>query len=251
MDPYGIEISTSLQPVEITRTYKRRRWVGPAWMWACVTGSVIAMSISVLALKLVSVYLGQYRSGTYAVVSAEVTALVAFLEGGLIGYFQWRVLRRLFPTMSGSAWVGASIIAAGSGLVLSWLPTSFALTTALASRIGDLTPAPAAVLRLCLVTGALVGLVWGVAQYTVLHLHVHRAGSWITASIFSWTISFIFLYIAAFWPDRTTDPLTQITLGGFAGLFLGFVIGVVQGRVLTRANSRLLVSRLESKRMTQ
>src|SRR5262245_22897494 len=103
MYPYDIEIPNSLQPVEVTRTYKRRGWVGPAWMWACVSGSVIAMSISALALMLVSVYMGQYRSGTYAVISAEVTALVAFLEGGLIGYFQWRVLRRLFPTMSGRA----------------------------------------------------------------------------------------------------------------------------------------------------
>ena len=143
--------------------------------------------------------------------------MTAALEGGLIGYFQWRVLRRLFPTMTSGPWVGATMIAAASGCVLSWLPTSFALTAALAARIGDLTPGPGVVIRVCLVTGALVGLVWGVAQYAVLRLHAHRAGSWIVASTMSWTISFICLYFAAFWPDRTVSPLIHVGLAALCG----------------------------------
>lgn len=143
---------------------------------------------------MISIALAQYRSGPYEVADVELVAMTAALEGGLIGYFQWRVLRRLFPTMTSGPWVGATMVAAASGCVLSWLPTSFALTAALASRIGDHTPGPAVIVKVCLVTGALVGLVWGVAQYAILRLHAHRAGSWIIASTTSWTISFIWLY---------------------------------------------------------
>jgi hypothetical protein len=163
------------------------------------------------------------------------------LEGGLIGYFQWRVLRRLFPTMTSGPWVGATMVAAASGCVLIWLPTSFALTAALASRIGDHTPGSAVIVRLCLVTGALVGLVWGVAQFAVLRLHAHRAGSWIIASRTSWTISFIWLYLAAFGPDRTMSPLIHVGLGAFSGLILGSVLGLLQGHILGGLHSRLLV----------
>jgi len=242
MKPQSIERSSVRHSAESVRIYKCSGWIAPAWMWGCIVGSVLAMTISVLILKLISLYLAQYRSGIYAVVSVELAAMTAVLEGGVIGYFQWRVLRRLFPTMTGWSWVSATMIAAGSGCLLSWLPTSFALTAALASRIDDLTPEPPVVLRLCLVTGALVGLVWGVVQYAVLHLHVHRAGSWIITSTLSWTISFIWLYVAAFWPDRTTSPLIQMALGAFAGLFLGLALGLLQGRVLTRLPSRLLAS---------
>ena len=193
-------------------------------------------------MVVISVTLAQYRSGIYEVAAVELVAMTAALEGGLIGYFQWRVLRRLFPTMTSGPWVGATMIAAASGCVLSWLPTSFALTGALASRIGDLTPGPAVIVRVCLVTGALVGLVWGVAQYAVLRLHAHGAGSWIVVSTMSWTISFICLYFAAFWPDRTMSPLIHVGLAAFAGLILGTVLGLLQGRVLAGLHARLLVS---------
>ena len=134
------------------------------------------------------------------------------------------------------------MIAAGSGCLLSWLPTSFALTAALAGRIGDATPEPIVIARVSLVTGALVGLVWGVAQHAVLRLHAHRAGSWILASITAWATTFVCLYLAAFFPDRTTSPLIHIALGALAGLVLGLTLGLLQGRVLAELHSRLLAS---------
>ena len=242
MRVHSLERPSALQPrqLDYVRTY--RGWVRPAWMWSCIVGCVVATTISALVLVVVSVALAQYRSGIYEVPAVELVAMTAALEGGLIGYFQWRVLRRLFPTMTSGPWVGATMIAAASGCVLSWLPTSFALTAAIAARIGDLTPGPAVVIRVCLVTGALVGLVWGVSQYAVLRLHAHRAGSWIVASTMSWTISFICLYFAAFWPDRTVSPLIHVGLAAFAGLILGSALGLLQGRVLAGLHSRLLVS---------
>ena len=128
------------------------------------------------------------------------------------------------------------MIAAASGCVLSWLPSSFALTAALASRIGDFTLGPAVVVRVCLVTGALVGLVWGVAQYAVLRLHAHRAGSWIVASTMTWTISFICLYFAAFWPDRTVSRLIHVGLTALAGLDSRICVRAVAGTCPRRAS---------------
>ena len=93
-----------------------------------------------------------------------------------------------------------------------------------------------------MVTGALIGLVWGSAQYAVLRLHVHRAGSWISASVVSWIVSFVWLYLAAFFPDRTTSPIIYIVLAASSALVLGSSLGVLQGRVLARLHSRLLVA---------
>ena len=212
-----------------------------AWISYCVAGWVIALTLSSIIALIVSSYLAEYRSGTPKVVADVLIALAVVLESAVIGYFQWRVLRRLFPTMTRGTWVGSSIIAGASGYCLSWLPTSFALTLALASRIGDTTPGPFTVATFCVVTGALVGIVWGMLQFLVLRLHAYRPGSWILASMLAWTIGFVWMYLAAFVPDRTTSPVIYVALAAVSGLGLGATVGVIEGRVLVKLRSRLLI----------
>ena len=238
MKVHIIGTRNSSQPAELLGDY--RGWMPPAWMWSCILGSVVAITTSAAVAAFVSTYLAEYRSGVHRLVAVELTALCAVLEGAVIGYFQWRVLRRLFPTMSSVSWVGATLIAAALGCVLSWIPTSYALTVAVAGSIGDITPGPAVMARLLVVTGALVGLVWGSAQYAVLRLHAYQAGSWITASVLAWTGSFVALYLAASVPERTTTSVVHIALGALSGFVLGLSLGLLQGRVLSRLHSRLL-----------
>jgi hypothetical protein len=237
-----------LQQVE-TSSGQQRTWleatnvnneIYSAWRRACLMGAVFAVTISAIVATVVRMKLAEHRSGIYTVIAVETVALAAILEGAVIGYFQWRVLRRVFPTMSSSAWVGATMIAAASGCVLSWLPTSFALTSALATRIGDVTMSPWATARVVLVTGALVGLIWGIAQFAVLRLHVHHAGAWILSGVITWTLAFAALYFAAIWPDRTVDYTFHILLATSAGAVLGALLGVLHGGALVRLRSRLL-----------
>lgn len=242
MKVQSLERRSVREPPDLISAHVYRGWVRPAWMWSCILGSVVAITVSAAIAILISTYLAQYRSGAPRLAAVELMALAAGLEGAIIGYFQWRVLRRLFPTMASGPWVSATMIAAGSGCVLNWLPTSFSLTAALASSIGDVTPGPTVIAKFSMVTGALIGLVWGSAQYAVLRLHVHRAGSWISASVVSWIVSFVWLYLAAFFPDRTTSPIIYIVLAASSALVLGSSLGVLQGRVLARLHSRLLVA---------
>src|SRR5687767_8672063 len=109
-----------LQHVE-TSAGQQRTWleatsvsnaVYSAWRRACIMGAALAVTISAIALTVVRMNLAEYRSGIHSVMAAEIVAMAAVLEGALIGYLQWRVLRRVFPTMSSGAWVGATMIAA-------------------------------------------------------------------------------------------------------------------------------------------
>jgi thiamine transporter ThiT len=136
--------------------------------------------------------------------------------------------------MSSATWVGATMIAAAFGCVLSWVPTSFALAAAAAVKFGDVTLSFPAIARITLETGALVGLVWGVAQYIVLRLHAHQAGAWILTNTLAWTASFMSLYFAAFLPDRTTSPAFHIILAAIAGVVLSSFLGLLNGYVLLR-----------------
>ena len=96
MRVHSLERSNALQARQLgyVRTY--RGWVRPAWMWSCIVGCVAATTISALVLVVVGVALAQYRSGIYEVATVELVAMTA-VEGGLIGYFQWRVLLVFVP----------------------------------------------------------------------------------------------------------------------------------------------------------
>jgi hypothetical protein len=236
---YGSESASVRRPAEVIYTGGSTDWIYRAWWKSCILGTLSAVAVSALVSVVVSLYLVEFRSGIYSVAAAELVAIAAVLEGAIIGYFQWRVLCRVFPTMSSATWVGATMIAAAFGCVLSWAPTSFALTAAAAIRLGDVTLGLPAIVRITLETGALVGLVWGVAQYAVLRFHVHRAGVWILANTLAWAASFMSLYFAAFLPDRTTSPAVHIILAVIAGLVLGSFLGLLNGYVLVRLRSRL------------
>jgi hypothetical protein len=244
MSPEILERTSGKSTRELIYTGTSSDWIYRIWRRSCILGAVVALAVSACISLVISTYLAQYRFGVYSVLGLGLITTAAVLEGGLVGYFQWRVLRRVFPTMRGQMWISVSMIAAAAGCILSWLPTSFAFTVALASRIGDVTTGPAAVARIVIVTGALVGIVWGVAQYAVLRLHAHRAGNWILASTLTWMISFVWLYVAAFLPDRTTSAVVHIVLAVGAGVVLGSFSGILNGRVLLRLGSRLIGSAL-------
>lgn len=210
------------------------------WMRWCVTGWVIALTLSSTIALIVSAYLVKYRSGPHKNTADLLVVMAAVTEGAVIGYCQWRVLRRLFPTMTKQSWIGVSIVAALFGYCISWLPTSFALMAALATRIGDTSTSPGAIAMFSVVTGALIGLIWGALQFVVLRLHAYRAGSWIIASTLAWMIGFLWLYLAAFIPDRTTTPIVYVSMAALSGLGVGLAIGLIQGRVLVKLRSRLL-----------
>lgn len=212
-----------------------------AWVRSCITGTVLAATASaVISLFMTASQDPQRRAGEYSGFTFQLVAIASVLEGALIGYFQWRLLRRLFPTMSGGRWVASTMIAAGSGCLLNWLPTSFVLTSALASSTGNNSVSTAAAIRISIVTGPLIGLIWGVAQYAVLRLHAHHAAAWIVASTIAWTVSFGPLYLSAFASDRAATPLIHILLAAGGGVTLGCFLGLLHGRVVTALRSRLM-----------
>jgi hypothetical protein len=112
---YGSESASVRRPAEVIYTGGSTDWIYRAWWKSCILGTLSAVAVSALVSVVVSLYLVEFRSGIYSVAAAELVAIAAVLEGAIIGYFQWRVLCRVFPTMSSATWVGATMIAAPLG----------------------------------------------------------------------------------------------------------------------------------------
>lgn len=88
-----------------------------------------------------------------------------------VGAFQWAVLYRRIP----QAWRWAVATA------VAWIGGSVLLTTAVPSDLQ------------LLLAGLIVGSGVGVAQWSILHRVVHRAGWWIAISTLAWIIGLTLL----------------------------------------------------------
>ena len=230
-------------PREAVSTATSGASIYSAWLRGCLVGAGLALALSGVMSVLIRLVLSEYRTEAARSLSAALVAVAAILEGGIIGYCQWRVLRRVFPTMSSRMWVGATMVAAAVGCVIPWLPTSFATASSAAAKFGDVSMSLFAAARLSILTGVLIGIVWGVSQYVILHRHAHHASIWVLSSTAAWAIAFAAVYFAAFWPDRTAAPFVHVLLAADAGVLLGLALGLLNGRALLALRSRLLTPR--------
>jgi hypothetical protein len=157
-----------------------RRWLWIEWTLATWVG----YTLGVLAILPWMVQLA------YAAQPGLLTGLAGgAILGGLVGGAQWFSLRRHVKGVVGW-WLLASIAGGMLGLALGMaladmltFPAATGMTREAAARIIPL----ATTLRTAL-TGAVVGLVFGGAQWLVLRRYLQTSGWWVIASGLGWMI---------------------------------------------------------------
>ncbi|MDH3604123.1 MAG: hypothetical protein OEU26_31330, partial [Candidatus Tectomicrobia bacterium] len=155
------------------------------------------------------------------------------IEGLSIGYFQWRVLRSVFPKLTAASWLIATITVGALGWFLGMLPSTLmaGATTELAQS-PDLPAGLVASWAALLGTG--LGAVFGGSQWIVLRRHAHNAWTWMVANAMGWAIAMVILFLAASWPTEATAAGVVVLLGALAGLLAGLTVGAVTGWFLLR-----------------
>lgn len=161
-----------------------------------------------------------------------------FAAGAMPGGMQWLVLRREVPHRGAGRWVLASILAWLAALVLASVVYVYAVVWADFGLPWAPVPIRAkAFSDLGAAGGALVGVVIGAIQWTVLRKHVSRAGAWIAASIVAWsvawgiTLSIGSPLVATFLPGAP-GPWRGTGSGAQAGALGGAVYGAITGAAL-------------------
>ena len=156
------------------------------------------------------------------VVCEAITSFIStlFIDGLIIGagvgIAQWIVLRRRLPDVRW--WAGLSILGFGIGRAAGDIATQ-GLPTALGEGL----------------TGAVIGLSVGVAQWLSLRRVFPEAGWWIPASVIAWTIGW---FIISYAEGLTGSPDVTTYVGGAIGAaFAGIVTGGALIWVSRRARS--------------
>jgi hypothetical protein len=162
---------------------------------------------------------------------APQLVLAGVVEGAILGAAQWVVLRRTFPSLSASRWIGVTAFAAG----FAWTVAMLAVDN---SELLNSLPLPA-VLALAAISGTGVLLSLGTGQWLVLRRHVRDSSVWIWANAAAWgagLIVFTAVTTPLWRPGQSTVLIALI--GALGGLLMAATIAAITGFALTRLLER-------------
>jgi hypothetical protein len=164
--------------------------------------------------------------------SAGLMTTTGVLEGGVVGFAQWLVLRKAIPGMGWRLWVIATII----GAVIAWFFGSIPMTMMSLSQPTTSTPASeppqALVLLLAAGMGLVAGLILSVAQWQVLRKQVKKAWLWLPANALAWAAGMPIIF-AAVDLAQLADSIGGSVMVMAAGITLaGAIVGAIHGLAL-------------------
>lgn len=213
--------------------------------WRLWRGWVAANAIGELGLGVAVaawVFLGpaiQSAAGRLVPWAAAAWGVLAgtVIEGLWVGIAQWAVLRHVFPSGTGRAWVLATTIAA----CVSW-SGGMAFLAASSAQAGSI-PLPEASgiaqYALMMLMGAGLGLTLGIPQWWVLRRHARQAGWWVLANLVAWALGMPVLFVAALLIPKEASRVTVALVALAASVLTGAVVGAVHGLELVRVLLRL------------
>lgn len=213
------------------------------WTLNCAAGELLGIGTAGLFAVLYLITLGEPDTASERVSFLVLMLGAGAVEGTLLGWFQWRVLRQIFPTMTSQRWVRLTVAVAMGGWLIGMLPST--LMTGPASQDNATDPARHPLLFFALTTGAglLLGAAFGWIQWLELRRHTSNARRWITANAIGWAVALSWIYLGASLPDTQT-PVWQVVVAGIIGGALGGLsLGVITGFFLKEMTPRFVKNR--------
>ncbi len=212
------------------------RWVGANSLAELLgLGATFALDILILARVAVA------SSALASFVGIVLMAATGAVEGTVVGVFQWRVLRRPFPSITRRAWVVATVVGAVIAWFLGSLPST--LIDMGGQQTGAAAQEPAAIVVSLLAAGMglFLGAVLAIPQWLVLRRAVKGAWLWIPANCLAWALGMPVIFALV---DRAYAVYEAGSIAGavlvLAGTLAlaGAVVGAVHGLALVKLVSR-------------
>lgn len=167
-----------------------------------------------------------------ALLTAFLMTATGALEGIIVGWAQWSVLRYAITGITRRTWIVATIV----GGVLAWMLGSIPMTIAglssgSASSVAE-EPPQAFVLLLAAALGLGAGLILSVAQWWVLRDHVTRAWRWLPANALAWGAGMPLIFAGIDFAQKLDQIFFAILAMGLIIAIAGAIVGAIHGVAL-------------------
>ncbi|BAZ39612.1 hypothetical protein NIES4101_55660 [Calothrix sp. NIES-4101] len=186
------------------------------WIVATSIAEVIGLAIVAVVSLIVSQF--GYIQGTFT--------LVGILEGIVLGFAQWLVLRRYIQ--HSRRWIIATVI----GALFAWFSglTVSALMAIAYAGVSDVTKTQAFIKGLFLL-GAGLGAMLGFCQWLVIKNQIRFSIWWIVANAIAWAVGLFVAYIGVGMAQESFSLQTALVTA-VTGTAMGAVIGGITGTAL-------------------
>jgi hypothetical protein len=186
------------------------------WILATTIAEILGLAIAAFVGMTIS-RIG-YIQGTFT--------LVGTLEGIILGFAQWLVVRRYIH--HSTRWIIATVI----GGLFAWFTglTISVLMALIYAGVSDATRTLAFFKGLFLL-GAALGTILGFCQWLVIKNQIRKSVLWIVANALAWALALFIAYLGAGMVEESFS-LRSALLTAVTGTAMGAVIGGITGTVL-------------------
>lgn len=193
------------------------------WVVATTAGEFVGFAVPA-AVGAAATWVMEGMEGTFAAVAmVGVMILAGVVEGAVLGFTQWLVLRRYIQNMARREWVLATALAAGVAWTIGMVP----------STIGDLdTINPVVLVGGGILLGAVFVASIGFAQWLVLRRYIQKAGWWVLANAIAWPAGVAVPFGGLAMVPEGAPVVVWVVVGVLSGILMGVVVGAVTGLAL-------------------
>ena len=205
-----------------------------SWIVANALGELIGLGVVFGVGFAIAQRISEPHSTGVFIATGVLIALLAAFEGGVVGAFQWLVLRKKYEEISLPSWVIATVI----GAVIAWLLGM--LPSAVMNRNDAVQSEPP--LALMMLAGAAIGVVAGLilstAQWRVLRRHAPSAWIWLPANALAWAVAMPLIFASIDFVDMRADALATVAALSAAIAVIGAIVGTINGAFLVLLRRR-------------
>jgi hypothetical protein len=215
------------------RLQSRNWWDWNLWLqWALanVVGEVLGLGLAGAIAIVMFSNIGEPETALVALMMAGVMIAAGALEGVIVGFAQWLVLRRRLRRLSRREWITATAI----GALVAWAIGMAPSTLMTLNQSAGSSPPPeisdAVKYALAAVMGAALGMILGAPQWRVLRRYASGGSLWVLANAAAWAVGMPVVFIGAgVSPVGASAPsvvLTVVVTIAAAGASVGAIHGV-------------------------
>jgi len=211
------------------------------WTFNCAFGELAGIGAAGAIAYLVNTSLGEPETLGLKLFVLFAMMLAGAIEGSLLGFFQWRVLKDKFTKVPKWEWIGYTIAIAVLGWFLGMLPSLFFIPSEPVSpdqSAGINLEQPVLYIGLSVAAGLVLGALFGLFQWFSLRKYAQKAWKWILANALGWGLGLAWIYIVAALPPEGNPIYVNVGLGITGGVLAGLSVGAVTGRFLISMRER-------------
>jgi hypothetical protein len=211
------------------------------WTINCAIGELLGIACAGGIAFGINSIIGEPQSLGNKLVVLISMMFAGFIEGAVLGLFQWKVLVTKFQNIPKKEWMFYTILVGILGWFLGMLPSLFFIpntTEAQTVNEGMDFSNPYIFAFLSVSVGLGLGAVFGLFQWFSLKKYAQKAYKWIIANALGWGLGLGWIYLFASIPTEKSTLTFNILMGIIGGVLAGLSVGAITGIYLVKLKKK-------------